>query len=82
MKNYFFVLTRSRLLASCMLALMIAGASPVFAQQFSADLFKSLHWRNIGPFRGGRVRAIAGVPLTPNVFYMAQVNGGVWKTYD
>jgi len=82
MKNYFSVLTRSRLVSTFVLALMIAGASPVFAQQFNADLFKSLHWRNIGPFRGGRTRAIAGVPSTPNVFYMAQVNGGVWMTDD
>src|SRR5258705_4107879 len=82
MKNYLFVLTRSRLLSTFVLALMIAGASPVFAQQFNSDLFRSLHWRNIGPFRGGRTRAIAGVPSTPNVFYMAQVNGGVWKTDD
>jgi photosystem II stability/assembly factor-like uncharacterized protein len=82
MKNYFSVLTRSRLLSTFVLIFMIAGASPVFAQQFSPDFFKSLHWRNIGPFRGGRTRAIAGVPSTPNVFYMAQVNGGVWKTDD
>lgn len=61
---------------------LISASSPVFAQQFSPDLFKSLHWRSIGPFRGGRVRAVAGVPSQPNVFYMAQVNGGVWKTED
>ncbi len=36
----------------------------------------------IGPFRGGRTRAAAGVPSQPNVFYVAQVNGGVWKTDD
>lgn len=36
----------------------------------------------IGPFRGGRTRAAAGVPSQPNVFYMGQVNGGVWKTED
>ncbi|MGI8819870.1 MAG: WD40/YVTN/BNR-like repeat-containing protein [Chthoniobacterales bacterium] len=41
-----------------------------------------LRWRNIGPFRGGRVRAISGAPSQPNVFYMAQVNGGVFKTDD
>jgi len=57
-------------------------AVPVMAQQFSPDLFKSLHWRSIGPFRGGRTRAVAGVPSQPNVFYIAQVNGGVWKTDD
>jgi len=42
----------------------------------------ALHWRNVGPFRGGRTRAIAGVPSQPNTFYMAQNNGGVWKTTD
>ncbi len=36
----------------------------------------------IGPFRGGRTRAACGVPSQPNVFYIAQVNGGVWKTDD
>ncbi|MGI8469750.1 MAG: WD40/YVTN/BNR-like repeat-containing protein [Pyrinomonadaceae bacterium] len=41
-----------------------------------------MHWRGIGPFRGGRTRAVAGVPSQPNVFYVAQVNGGVFKTTD
>jgi photosystem II stability/assembly factor-like uncharacterized protein len=41
-----------------------------------------MHWRMIGPFRGGRTRAACGVPNQPNVFYIAQVNGGVWKTDD
>ncbi len=36
----------------------------------------------IGPFRGGRTRAATGVPNQPNVFYMGQVNGGVWKSDD
>jgi photosystem II stability/assembly factor-like uncharacterized protein len=61
---------------------MITTASLVSAQRFNPDLFKSLHWRSIGPFRGGRTRAVAGVPSQPNVFYVAQVNGGVWKTDD
>jgi photosystem II stability/assembly factor-like uncharacterized protein len=63
-------------------AFIISASSLVLAQQFSPDLFKSLHWRGIGPFRGGRTRAVAGVPSQPNVFYIAQVNGGVWKTDD
>jgi photosystem II stability/assembly factor-like uncharacterized protein len=46
------------------------------------DFSQMLHWRNIGPFRGGRTRAISGVPSQPNVFYMAQVNGGVFRTDD
>ncbi len=36
----------------------------------------------IGPFRGGRTRAAAGVPSQPNIFYVGQVNGGVWKSDD
>jgi photosystem II stability/assembly factor-like uncharacterized protein len=39
-------------------------------------------WRSIGPFRGGRIRAMAGVASQPHTFYFAQGNGGVWKTTD
>src|ERR1700685_643432 len=45
-------------------------------------MYQELHWRLIGPFRGGRTVAISGVPGQPNVFYMAPNNGGVWKTTD
>lgn len=41
-----------------------------------------MRWRNVGPFRGGRTRALAGIPSQPNVFYIGAVNGGVWKTDD
>lgn len=82
MKTHFSVSLRPRILSTFVLAVMLAGGSSVSAQQFSPDLFKSLHWRSIGPFRGGRTRAVAGVPSQPNVFYIAQVNGGVWKTDD
>ncbi len=54
----------------------------VHAQQVNEDFKQAFHWRNIGPFRAGRTRAVAGVPSAPNVFYMAQNNGGVWKTTD
>ena len=50
--------------------------------QVPESTYQDLHWRMIGPFRGGRTRAAAGVPGQPNVFYMAQVNGGVWKSDD
>jgi len=53
---------------------VLAASAPDFS-----DL---LRWRNIGPYRGGRVRAIAGVPSQPNVFYFAQVDGGVFRTAD
>src|SRR4051794_7730303 len=49
----------------------------------SAGEFDSmLRWRNIGPYRGGRTRAVCGVPSQSNVFYMAPVNGGVFKSID
>ena len=50
--------------------------------QIPENTYQDLHWRMIGPFRGGRTRAAAGVPSLPNVFYIGQVNGGVWKTDD
>jgi photosystem II stability/assembly factor-like uncharacterized protein len=52
------------------------------AQQLTPELLKDLHWRNVGPFRGGRTRAATGVPGQPNLFYVGQVNGGVWKSDD
>lgn len=58
---------------------LLLGAIVAQAEQ---DFSTMLRWRNIGPFRGGRVRAICGVPSQPNVFYFAQVNGGVFKTTD
>src|SRR5213595_3934617 len=52
------------------------------AQARASEFDSILRWRNIGPYRGGRTRAIAGVPSQPNVFYMAPVNGGVFKSTD
>lgn len=54
----------------------------VFAQSFSPQLFNSLRWRMIGPFRGGRTVGAVGVPAQPGVFYIGVNNGGVWKTTD
>jgi photosystem II stability/assembly factor-like uncharacterized protein len=47
-----------------------------------SDLLKPLQWRQIGPFRGGRVTAVAGVASQPMVFYFGGTGGGVWKTTD
>ncbi len=46
------------------------------------DAYKALRWRCIGPYRGGRVTAVAGVMQKPLVFYMGATGGGVWKTED
>ena len=42
--------------------------------------FKSLRWRSVGPYRGGRVDAVVGDLNKPFLFYMGSVNGGVWRT--
>ena len=39
-----------------------------------------LKWRFVGPYRGGRVMAVAGHPTAPLVFYHGASSGGVWKT--
>ena len=44
--------------------------------------FGGMKWRLIGPFRGGRVLAVTGVPRQPNTYYFGAVAGGVWKTTD
>ncbi|HEY0767390.1 MAG TPA: hypothetical protein VGD47_05505 [Steroidobacteraceae bacterium] len=48
----------------------------------SGGAYADLQWRMIGPLRGGRTRAVAGVPSQPHVFYVGAVDGGVWKTDD
>src|SRR5712692_8544647 len=57
----------------------IALALLLFAQ---ANLYQELRWRPVGPYRGGRTKAAAGVPQRPGTFYIGAVNGGVWKTDD
>ena len=47
-----------------------------------AALYQALEWRNIGPFRGGRVTAVAGVPSKPWTFFFGSTGGGVWTTED
>ena len=48
--------------------------------RIDASLYGGLRWRSIGPFRGGRVNGVSGVPGQPYVFYFGSVGGGVWKT--
>ncbi|HVZ15798.1 MAG TPA: hypothetical protein VG897_01680, partial [Terriglobales bacterium] len=64
----------------CFIVLLCIGSA--LAQQVPASTYQELRWRMVGPFRGGRTRAAAGVGTQPNVFYMGQVDGGIWKTTD
>ena len=57
-----------------------AAAAPV--AQIAPAQFQALRWRLIGPFRGGRVLAVTGVPQHPQRFYFGAVDGGVWRSDD
>src|SRR5213082_2530400 len=66
-----------------LLALAVS-VSPAGGQiaKYDTSLYRALVWRQVGPFRGGRVTAVAGVVGQPLVFYMGATGGGVWKTLD
>ena len=53
-----------------------------FSQSNNETYFSSLEYRLLGPFRGGRSAAVAGVSDKPNLFYFGATGGGVWKTED
>ena len=76
-------MTRRATIASalCTLALLLAAA-PACARSFNPNLYDQMRWRPIGPFRGGRTVAVSGVPSEPGIYYMAAVDGGVWKSTD
>ncbi len=71
-------------------ALILICAFPaLFARQSSPSLpagrqslYSGLHWRMVGPFRGGRSNGVTGVPGHPDTFYFGSVGGGVWKSED
>jgi len=83
MKNYYILLLS--ILLTC---------APAFAQKkspattakttvsYDEKLYNAMEWRSIGPFRGGRSAAVAGVPGKPNLFYFGATGGGVWRTTD
>ena len=66
--------------AIALLAASIPASPPPDA--YPASLWSGMRYRQIGPFRGGRVTAVTGVPSEPFTFYMGSTGGGVWKTTD
>jgi photosystem II stability/assembly factor-like uncharacterized protein len=64
-------------LASCLL-----HGAPLLAQQVDSNLYSGMQWRMIGPYRAGKVNAVAGVPGNPGLYYFGSNGGGVWKTTD
>ena len=68
--------------AAAFAAIAAGGLGAAHAAGVDPALFQDLHWRSIGPFRGGRVLAVEGAPVDPQRFYFGAVNGGVWRTDD
>jgi photosystem II stability/assembly factor-like uncharacterized protein len=66
----------------CAVLLTIAGSEVYSAQTDNSQMTQEMQWRLVGPYRGGRTRAITGVPGQPHTFLTGAVNGGVWKTDD
>src|SRR5436190_12294990 len=67
------------ILAALAATLVRIGSTTAAAQKLS---FREMRWRDIGPTRGGRARAAAGVPSQPNTFYAGFDNGGIWRSTD
>lgn len=74
--------TKSYTSALLTLLFVTVTVTTIFAQQPDTAYFSGLKWRLIGPFRAGRVTAVAGVPGDPNTYYFGTPGGGVWKTND
>ena len=62
-----------------------AGTSPAAthrSEEAETAFWKALPWREVGPYRGGRVAAVEGVASQPLTYYFGATGGGVWKTTD
>jgi photosystem II stability/assembly factor-like uncharacterized protein len=75
-------ISRSITIAAIGLAALTPIASSVASAQSTDALYAEMHWREIGPTRAGRARALSGVANQPNVFYAGYDNGGVWRSTD
>ena len=60
-----------------------ARMAPVAAlSTFDSTTFTALSWRNVGPWRGGRSVAVAGLPSNPMTYFAGYTGGGLWRTDD
>src|SRR5476649_1440823 len=78
-------MTRTRFVALLLLTFSFASFATTPApppRQADSSLLKNMQWREVGPYRGGRADAVAGIADQPNVYYFGATGGGVWKTTD
>jgi photosystem II stability/assembly factor-like uncharacterized protein len=71
-----YIFTVTAVLAS------LALVPQIHAQQFDPSFYAGMQWRQVGPFRAGRVTGVSGVPGQPAIYYMGTAGGGAWKTTD
>jgi photosystem II stability/assembly factor-like uncharacterized protein len=64
------------------LALGVFVIASALCNAQSADLFKTMKWRFVGPYRGGRSLAVTGSVQRPKEYYFGATGGGIWKTTD
>jgi photosystem II stability/assembly factor-like uncharacterized protein len=84
-KNKWLSVVFCILIFICGLLISPAGSSPQAQKKvnrYNPDLYKAMSWRCIGPYRGGRATAVAGIPDQPYTYYFGATGGGVWKTED
>ncbi|HYL78174.1 MAG TPA: hypothetical protein VEU96_28420 [Bryobacteraceae bacterium] len=65
-----------------LLLLLVLSLAAAQAATYDSALWSGMHYRMIGPERGGRVTTVTGVPSQPYTFYMGSTGGGIWKTTD
>ena len=61
--------------------LLFAQRAPMMSE-VNPSLFEGMEYRQVGPFQGGRVTTVTGVPSRPRTFYMGVASGGLWRTTD
>jgi photosystem II stability/assembly factor-like uncharacterized protein len=78
------ILMARSILRSVLIVSFCLALAPVSmrAQAVPEAALAGLHWRDVGPMRGGRSYGVAGSPSQPDTFYFGAVGGGVWKTVN
>jgi photosystem II stability/assembly factor-like uncharacterized protein len=76
------MISRRMRLSLCLAFVVLLSLVSASAQQYGDNLLKGMQWRQVGPFRGGRVLAVTGIPGDPYTYYFGGVGGGVWRTTD
>ncbi|GLR16078.1 WD40/YVTN/BNR-like repeat-containing protein [Portibacter lacus] len=68
--------------ALSVMLLIFFNVNSSYGQNEQESILKSVEYRLLGPFRGGRSCAVVGVQRKDNLFYFGSTGGGVWKTMD